>query len=345
MYDRVNSPFIIILDGQKMKSSLGNSKEADLGCPHITTYEDLSHVAKGLSRTGAHALESSVDSSALENGGAPWHIGPAELDDNPFTSTRPEHEAAHRFNENLMAVETSQFGRRAGTAEDILSPLLPVPVERERSHATDVGDVQQKPLWGTDTLGASSLSNFGGICLLLLSGILWLVQSFIMQHLEITRAECAEAAYFHPTSIGVASDLLQRQGVKSLRALLTLPYWQGLALAGALRLFLGTMNCKGRRRVPKDSIVPLSGHFELFAGFAVIVGQEVPSDLMAYFLGSTVLRSLSYGLLVAGSVLLAQSAYRRRKWEKEHLKEHSRHLFKVKPVVEPPTVTESYKSQ
>lgn len=155
-----------------------------------------------------------------------------------------------------------------------------------------------------------------GLSLLFLAAVLWLVQFGLKHHPAVQELEGAYDGPPHRSTLGTASHLLNSRQTHSVLLLLAmLPFWQGLALAGAMRLLVCLYKSAQKQHSAGVGIPRRSGLVELLAFFAIVLGQEMPLDFKGHILGIN-LRALAPGLLAAGLLLLAVSSYNIAQWRK-----------------------------
>lgn len=99
-----------------------------------------------------------------------------------------------------------------------------------------------------------------------------------------------------------------------------LPFWQGVALAGAVRLIIWLYASTQQEHVAAVGIPQPAGLLELLGFFAIVLGQEAPLDFIRQLLGRN-LRPLAPGLLMAGLLLLAVSSYNVAQWRRRRREE------------------------
>lgn len=188
-------------------------------------------------------------------------------------------------------------------------------------------------------LNKPTLSLYQGLTLLIFAMMLFQVQLRLSQHPAL-RAEGAagDKAFSSASStLKVASHVLNTQKARSvLVMLLLLPYWKGLAMAGAWRVFVSLGRFSERLSPAAEVAASLNGVVEILLGLTIVFGQEMPVELVSLLFKDERVRSFAPGLLVAQGLIYVVTALCVFVWEKRRLKERHRGRRPVARSAMPP---------
>lgn len=162
-----------------------------------------------------------------------------------------------------------------------------------------------------------SFNKFHGLEVLCFGAMLWLVQVGLAHQGALKSVQSAyDGAPPGSSPLTMASHVLNHhRGNYLLLLVSTLPLWRAIMLSGALRVLASL--AQGPVRAASEASPTLSGLFEVFAGLSILVGLEIPHELIYETLGTDLVRSLALGLLLIGLLLFSRSWLQIARWKKQ----------------------------